>query len=128
MTQAPKKSQLEAAPTLRDRAETLRARVPDRPVDPILAVIRDGRRLLAACERARTLPGTRDGGRPQAENDATDALVVHLRGPLVESPPSTPIGAIALAKYAVEVQRLLGIELSEEMSHVLDLIARVRLA
>ena len=127
MAQTPRKPQLKAAPTLRDRAETLRARVPDRPVDPILAVIRDGRKLLVACGKARALPNAPDGGRPQAESEATDALLDHLRGPLLESSLSTPVGAIALAKYAVDVQRLLGLDLSEDMFRVLELIASVRL-
>ena len=131
MSQTPKRPLPHATPSLRERAETLRARVPERPADPVLIILRDGRKLLQACQKARLLPDAPDGtgsyGRPRAENEATDALMDHLRGPLLETVPETPIGAIALAKYAIEVQRLLGVNLEDEMLQILTLIARVQL-
>lgn len=122
-----KKPRPEATPSLRDRSEVLRARVADdRPVDPVHAVIREGRKLLAALLRARELPTAHDGQPPQAMIEAVNAVIDHLRGPIMETPPETPVGAVALAKYVTELPPLSGYNLEHEIYAILDAIAGVR--
>jgi len=132
MAQTPKKAKIEAAPTLRDRAANLRARVPEQAPDPVLAVIREGRALMPAYQKARRLP---EGliepgcyGRPKAEEDASNALFDHFRDRLLQTAPTTPVGGIALAKYAIEFSRTVGLRLDEDGPEILALIAKVRLA
>lgn len=127
MAQTPKKPRPEAAPSLRDRSDSLRARVVDRPVDPVLAVIRSGRELFPAYRKVWHLPDAPDGERPHVVTEAVDALIDHLRGPLMGTPPETPVGAVALAKYVTELRRLIGYGLEDEIYAILDAIAGVQL-
>ncbi|MCJ2132561.1 hypothetical protein MKK69_00490 [Methylobacterium sp. J-026] len=125
----PKKPRPEAPPstTLRDRSEGLRARVADRPVDPVLAVIRSGRELFPAYQRVRHLPDAPDGERPHVVTEAVDALIDHLRGPLMGTPPETPVGAVELAKYVTELRTLISYDLADEIYAILDAIADIQL-
>lgn len=129
MTQTPKKPRREAQPTLRDRADALRARVPNTEPDPVLAMIRDGHRLLEEARKASRLPTTVEGVRPAADEDATADLFEHLRETIPQTPPETPVGAVALAKYVVGILDVIEEdEIQEELIVVLKLIAEVRLA
>ena len=116
MTKSPKKLASTTAPDIRAHAETLRTRAAAASADPVFTTIEEGRSLFPA---ARAEYKASDGRNPQP---AIQALFDHLRGPLLAAKPTTPAGAIALARYATDLRRLTGYDLESE---ALTLLARI---
>lgn len=116
MTKSTRKPIGATAPDIRARAETLRTRAAAASADPVFAVIEEGRQFFSA---ARAEYATGDGRTPQP---AINALFEHFRGPLLAAKPTTPAGAIALARYAADFARLTGCSLETE---AMTLLARI---
>ncbi|MCJ2042425.1 hypothetical protein MKK55_26255 [Methylobacterium sp. J-059] len=113
------------SPTARERADALRARLPEPAADPVHAAIADSRRLMSAVRRARRAPEF-VSGRSAEDDTASDALWLHLRGTLFRTAPTTPAGAVALAQHALNFNRSEGRVLDEkDLIQVLTLIAAV---
>jgi hypothetical protein len=113
-----------AASRLRERAAELQARIPAKiQPDPVLLVVEEGRRLLAASREAFRLPDVGLDPHPDREA-AQDAVWAHFRGALSSTVPTTAHGCSELARYAGEFREFQGVELGDELAAILANIAR----
>ena len=124
MRQSPKQQSADlGSPTTRERADALRARLPEIAADPILAVIEESKRLMPAVRRARRMPDIRDR-RPIEQDVADDALILHLHRTVLRTAPTTAAGAIELARHLLVYERIQGGTLEEKhLWKVIKLIA-----
>jgi hypothetical protein len=110
--------------SLRERAADLQARIPAKiQPDPVLLVVEEGRRLLAASREAFRLPDVGLDPHPDREA-AQDAVWAHFRGALSSTVPTTAHGCSELARYAGEFREFQGVELGDELAAILANIAR----
>ena len=126
MHQSPKQQSTDpGSQTARERADALRARLPEVAADPILAVIEESKRLMPAVRRAHRMPDVRDR-RPIEQDVADDALILHLHRTVLRTVPTTAAGAIELARYVLAYERFQGGTLEEKhLFRVIKLIAAV---
>ncbi|MCJ2040127.1 hypothetical protein MKK55_14430 [Methylobacterium sp. J-059] len=109
--------------TARERADALRARLPEPAADPILAAITESRRLMSTVRRARRAPDFALG-RSDEEAAANDAAWLHYHGTLLRTPPTTAAGAVAFARHFLVFHRDQGRVLAEkDLVRVLTIIA-----
>ncbi|MCJ2132215.1 hypothetical protein [Methylobacterium sp. E-045] len=96
--------------------------------DPIIALIEEGRRLLAVSETLHARPEADTAeGEALAEGERADALRAlwdHNNGTLLKTVPLTAAGCRELSRFAVEYSEKNGVSISDDEQAVTSLIAR----
>ena len=111
------------SPTARERADALRARLPESAADPIHAALAESKRLMSAVHRVRRAPDFALG-RSDEEDAANDAAWHHYHATLLRTPPTTAAGAVAFARHFLVFHRFQGRVLEEkDLVGVFTLIA-----